>query len=136
MLMLSRKRRELIVIGDALTVWPTDMGAGWVRLEVDGAWPESRVSKVRLPMYHDETPLFDPMYACPVGAVRGACERPGFDLEAGETLFFSCNVFVHVVRAKRGRVRLGIHAPPEVPVHRWEIFLSIINGGRPPPASS
>lgn len=136
MLMFKRKRRELIVIGDALTLWPTEMGSGWVRLEVDGAWPESQVSQVRLPMLPGEMPLFDSNQARRFGVARSPCERPGFDLEEGDTLHFSCDAFVHVVEVGGTYVRLGIHAPPEIPVHRWETFLSIINEGRPPPALS
>lgn len=136
MLMFRRKRRELIVIGDALTIWPTDMGCGWVRVEIDGAWPQWRVGKVRLPMCPGEMPLFDPAYACPVGVMHSVSDRPGFDLEEGDTLHFSCDAFVHVVEVRRSSVSLGIHAPPEIPLHRWETFLSIVNEGRPPPALS
>lgn len=134
MLMLTRKRGQRIVIGGELIVRTTDIGCGWVRFAVDGPWPELHACRVRLPMYPDESPLFNALYARPVGVAVSVSDGPCFDLEEAETLYFSSNVFVHVVRIfSGGRVRLGVEAPPEVPVHRWETFLSIINEGRPLP---
>lgn len=52
--------------------------------------------------------------------------------EKGETIVIGDDVRVTVVGIAGGKVRLGIDAPPSVPVHREEVYLSIKrqeNGG-------
>ncbi len=39
-----------------------------------------------------------------------------------ESIVINGNVTVTVVDVHNGKVRLGIEAPPEVPVHRREVF--------------
>lgn len=43
----------------------------------------------------------------------------------GESLVIGENITVTIVEAKGGRVRLGIDAPKDLPVHRHEVKLRI-----------
>jgi carbon storage regulator len=43
----------------------------------------------------------------------------------GESLVIGGNITVTVIQAKGDRVRIGIEAPKEVPVHRDEVFQRI-----------
>jgi len=45
----------------------------------------------------------------------------------GETLMIGDKVAITVLEVKDNRVRVGINAPKEVPVHREEIYLRIKN---------
>ena len=42
-----------------------------------------------------------------------------------ESVFINDNVVVTVLNIQGGRVRLGIEAPKEMPVHRWEVYEAI-----------
>lgn len=42
--------------------------------------------------------------------------------KAGESLVIGGRIRVRVLEVEPGRVRLGIEAPPEVEVHRQEVF--------------
>ncbi len=61
-----------------------------------------------------------------------------FVLRYGETLMIG-DIEVMVVRVQDDRVRLGIVAPAEVPVHRREVYLQLLRQnwpqapGTPPP---
>jgi carbon storage regulator len=44
---------------------------------------------------------------------------------AGEAIMIGDSVEVIVLSNNGGKVRLGIKAPPEIPVHRTEIYLAI-----------
>jgi len=43
--------------------------------------------------------------------------------EQGESIVIGQDIVIHVVKIARGRVRIGIIAPADVPVHRAEIWL-------------
>lgn len=43
----------------------------------------------------------------------------------GETIMIGDNVAIEIVGIKGGQVKLGIHAPKEVPVYREEIYVRI-----------
>ncbi len=43
----------------------------------------------------------------------------------GESIRINDNILVTILRLRNGKVRLGIEAPDEVPVHREEVFQRI-----------
>jgi len=47
-----------------------------------------------------------------------------------ETIVIGDDIFIHVVEIKGDKVRLGIDAPNEIPVHRKEVFEAIRRQGR------
>lgn len=54
----------------------------------------------------------------------------------GETIVINDNIRVTVLAAKGNQLRLGIDAPPEIEVHREEIFNRIKNDEEKPHANS
>lgn len=44
-----------------------------------------------------------------------------------EAIMIGNNIEIKIVEIKGGKVRLGISAPPDVPVHRKEVFEEISN---------
>jgi carbon storage regulator len=44
-----------------------------------------------------------------------------------ESITVGMNITVTVLEIRGGQVRLGIEAPKEMPVHRTEVFRSIVN---------
>jgi carbon storage regulator len=50
----------------------------------------------------------------------------------GERIYIGDDITVTVVQIDRGKVRLGIVAPKEVPVHREEVFKAIHPDPMPP----
>ena len=53
----------------------------------------------------------------------------------GESIVISDSIVVTVVDLRNGKVRLGIEAPKEVPVHRKELHDKINAQGRAPSAA-
>ena len=49
----------------------------------------------------------------------------------GESVIINDNIQVTVVELRGDKVRLGIEAPPEVPVHRQEVY-NLIHKNDPP----
>ena len=47
--------------------------------------------------------------------------------KAGETLMIGDNVSVTVLRIKGNQVRLGVHAPRDISIHRKEIYNRILS---------
>lgn len=43
----------------------------------------------------------------------------------GEVIVINENITVTVVRIENGKVRLGVHADPSIPVHRGEVWEQI-----------
>lgn len=43
----------------------------------------------------------------------------------GEKIYINDNICITVVDIDRNKIRLGIEAPPEVPVYRQEVWLRI-----------
>jgi len=50
--------------------------------------------------------------------------------KVGEAIAISDNIKIRVVDIKGGQVRLGVEAPPDVAVHREEIYLRILEENR------
>jgi carbon storage regulator len=51
--------------------------------------------------------------------------------KAGEKIVINGNIEVSIVSVDRGKVRLGISAPPDVSVHRKEVFDRIAEFAEP-----
>jgi carbon storage regulator len=51
--------------------------------------------------------------------------------KVGEKVVVNGSITVEVISVDRGKVRLGISAPPEVSVHRKEVFDRILEFGAP-----
>ncbi len=52
-----------------------------------------------------------------------------------ESIVINDNIVITVVEIRGDKVRLGIEAPREIPVHRSEVYAAIQKGG-PPQVSS
>lgn len=50
--------------------------------------------------------------------------------KVGEAIAISDDIKIRVVDIKGGQVRLGVEAPPDVAVHREEIYLRILEENR------
>ena len=53
-----------------------------------------------------------------------------FTRKRGETIMIGDGIEVQVVRIGRDGVRLGVVAPPSVPVHRQEVYAQIREANR------
>jgi len=53
-----------------------------------------------------------------------------FTRRRGETIRIGDGIEVQVLRVGRDGVRLGVVAPPDVPVHRQEVYASICEANR------
>lgn len=49
-----------------------------------------------------------------------------------ETIVIGDNIFITVVDIRGDKVRLGIDAPTNIPVHRQEVYDAIKRGEKPP----
>ncbi|CAN5587606.1 carbon storage regulator CsrA [soil metagenome] len=56
--------------------------------------------------------------------------------KVGEKIVVNGSITVEVVSVERGKVRIGISAPPEVSVHRQEVYDRILEFGTPEMAGS
>jgi carbon storage regulator len=56
--------------------------------------------------------------------------------KVGEAIVVGSTIRVSVVEIKHGQVRLGIEAPPNVPIHRDEIYARIVEENRQAAAPS
>lgn len=54
----------------------------------------------------------------------------------GEKIFIGENICITVVDIDRGKIRLGIEAPRDVPIYRQELLPLKANDATPPPASA
>jgi carbon storage regulator len=53
-----------------------------------------------------------------------------FTRRRGETIMIGNGIEVQVLRIGRDGVRLGVVAPPDVPVHRREVYMQICEANR------
>jgi carbon storage regulator len=51
--------------------------------------------------------------------------------KVGESIIINGCIKVTICKAEAGKVRIGIDAPPEVPVHREEIFRALSEFAEP-----
>jgi carbon storage regulator len=49
----------------------------------------------------------------------------------GESIFVGDNIEIVVVKIVGGKVRLGIKAPDEIPIHRMEVYRYLVANGLP-----
>jgi carbon storage regulator len=112
MLVLTRQEDESIVIGDGIELMVGHVGGGTAELQIDAP---SGVSVTK-----DGEPY----------------NRSGEDLYRDEVVDVGKDVTVIVVDIRGDRVRLGIEAPGEIPVHRREVFEAIQRENRQPGSSS
>lgn len=136
MLVFSRRLRERVLIGATLLITVEDICRKTVRVSFDDAWPETFVCAAEVPRYSDGVPLFEPLHARRIGYLWRAVDKPTFDVARDGVLLVGRSVLLHFREIRNTLVRIGIVLPLDVPAHRWEVFLSIINEGRPPVASS
>ena len=52
--------------------------------------------------------------------------------KTGESVMIGDDIEVTLVSTEGSKVRIGIQAPPEVPVHRKEIYLEILASAQDP----
>jgi sRNA-binding carbon storage regulator CsrA len=134
MLMFSRRSGERVVIGGTLLMILESIDRKIARVSFDDAWPETIVCAAELPRYSDGTLLFEPRHARRKGYPWRAIDKPTFNVATGDALLVDDRFLLFFREVRCSVIRLGIVVPLEVPAHRWETFLSIINEGRPPPA--
>jgi carbon storage regulator len=48
--------------------------------------------------------------------------------DAGESIRIGDDIIIQVVTSSSGKLRLGITAPKDVPIHREEVYAAIKNG--------
>ena len=48
--------------------------------------------------------------------------------DAGESIRIGDDIIIQVVTSSSGKLRLGITAPKDIPVHREEVYAAIKNG--------
>jgi carbon storage regulator len=53
-----------------------------------------------------------------------------FTRRRGEAVMIGAGIEVHVLRVGHDGVRLGVVAPPEVPIHRQEVYTQIREANR------
>lgn len=54
-----------------------------------------------------------------------------FSRKPGQAVIIGQKIEVRVLQVRKGRVKLGFLGPPEVSVHRGEVFCRIANGQGP-----
>lgn len=52
-----------------------------------------------------------------------------------EKIVIADDITITVLEVRGDQVQLGIQAPRHIPVHRWEVFRAIHEGGAPEPGS-
>ena len=140
MLVLSRERDETIMIGDDIEVMVVDIRGEKVRL--------GTIARPEVPVHRKET--FESLVNGLIsrGRIKSASEVTnallieewnlipreegahvgGFlvlSRQLDEILTIGCDIEVQVVHIRGSKVRLGINAPPHVPVHRKEVYEAI-----------
>lgn len=134
-LVLSRRRDEQIVIGNTRVVI-VDIRGDKVRLgivapsdiavhrqEIEEAIKQERAQKGEPPMQS---------VAYPAALYQGTALV--LSRKKNESVVINHEVTVVVVEIRGDKVRLGVEAPKEVPVHRLEVLEAILR--QPPPAEA
>lgn len=109
MLVLSRKLHQKIVIDDRIEITVNRIRGNNVKLYVYA--PGERIGRGE---YSGQA---NPQ-AEPAGFGRGGLV---LTRKPGQTILIGDNISIKVLNVKGDNVRLGIDAPPEIPVHRSEI---------------
>lgn len=131
MLVLSRKKDQSIVIAQRINVFIVDIRGDKVRL---GIRASKNIPVHRSEVYEDiikdkDTPSPRLLAEIP--------DEPGFDVfdtnngqlvlsrKRDESIYIAADVIVQIVDIRGDKVRLGIEAPIELPVHRKEVYEAI-----------
>jgi carbon storage regulator len=136
MLVFTRKRSQSIIIGDGnikITLEGIRNGKSLLDIEV----PDDM--KIGFGKLDEETnfPKRDRLGAYIVTQLEPGSAQ--FDLEKDGVIIINGKIAVKVVEMRGDKVRLGIEAPREVPIHRQEVWEAIQAEGRtgePPDSGS
>jgi carbon storage regulator len=140
MLVMSRKRDESIMIGDRARVTVVDLRGDKVRLGIQ--------APKEIPVHRQE--VYDAIQrenrkaAAVEGTEKKAVEAvsdsmwwKGKEIEGSmltlsrkknESIMINDDIMIVVVEIRGDKVRIGIEAPKEVPVHRQEVYDAIKRG--------
>lgn len=131
MLVLSRKIDESIVISQRINVFVVDIRGDKVRL---GIRASKNIPVHRKEVYEDIIKEENTPNPLPLGEIPN---EPGFDIfdtangqlvlsrKRDESIYIAADVIVTIVDIRGDKVRLGIEAPAEFPVHRKEVWAAI-----------
>ena len=129
MLVLSRTRNKSIMIGDDVEIIAKDIQDDKVGLKITAPdnvpilmkeiWDAIQLNEGQKKEFQDQQETQEP--------VIGATDRcaPVLFLKKNESIMIGDDVEIMIVRIRGNKVRLGITAPKEIPVHRREIYDAI-----------
>ena len=123
MLVISRKKHEGIVINDDITLIVVEISDDKVRLGINA--PKN------VPVHRRE--VFDAIKRKeaktgipePPRKVRDGDGKLVLSRKKRESIVINDNITIVVIEIRGERVRLGVEAPREIPVHRSEVFNAI-----------
>jgi len=128
MLVLSRQRDECIIIGDNIVITVVEIRGDKVRLGIN-APPEIPVHRQEVYEAIIRENLRANRSNSPVSSNAKPNARPGGNLvlsrQRDESIVIGENIVLTVVDIRGDKVRLGVHAPTEIPVHRQEVYEAI-----------
>jgi carbon storage regulator len=131
-LVISRRQKESIVIGDVIEVTVEEIRGDKVRLKIF-APKDMTVHRGDVEIAFRREPL---PTSLPIEKVVGPGLEPyqwgGLILSRrkNESIVINGNITVVVVEIRADRVRLGIESPEEIPPHRREVYEAMKRTGK------
>lgn len=113
MLVLSRDQDEAIIIGDNIVLTVQEFRGAKVRVHVS--------APKKIPVYRAEL-------GSPTSKRRSNSRKNGsliISRKKGEEIIIGRNIAIMVVNIRDEKVRFGISAPRDIPVHRKEVYDAI-----------